>query len=54
MFAFALIAIPHTNTRAVLYGGKEGDLENTVNRQVLHLGKQTPYPECSPDQGDHY
>ena len=25
------LLIPHTNTRAVLYGGMEGDLENTVD-----------------------
>ena len=47
------LLIPHTNTRAVLYGGTEGDLEHTVDRQLLHLRRQTPYPECSPHQGEH-
>ena len=47
------VLIPHTNSSGVLYGGTEGDLEHTVDQQLLHLGRQTPYPECSPDQGEH-
>ena len=45
--------IPHTNSSGVLYGGPEGDLEHTVDQQLLHLGRQTPYPECTTDPGEH-
>ncbi len=47
------VLISHTNSDGVLYGGPEGDLEHTVDQQLLHLGRQTPYPECSTDPGEH-
>ena len=47
------VLISQTNSSGVLYGGPEGDLEHTVDQQLLHLGRQTPYPECSSDPGEH-